>query len=216
MSKRRFMCLTFAVMFCLCAMKWKAQGDVAFPEYHHNIRGASFDLTVSETGNALELVIKPAISGDYAYSFSLLSEDSELIITSADEHYSYKTGDEIKVSFDCALPEPDETMNYSLKASFTPTVTSSTPQEDIVSTDNSPSNSSSSCGLYITPAFADIVEPPYYGDRREGRIELEEEYVERYVPREFSADVKITNVDGVANIEITNTYEPPFEEYSYY
>ena len=222
MSKRRFIYLIFVVMFGLCAVRWKAQGDVPNIPEIHNIRGASFDLTVSDTGGALELIIKPATSGDYAYSFSLVSGDSEITAASAAGYCSYKTGEEIKASFDCALPDLGETIRYSVKANFIPNNTSptisgdktgsgdvkinevETESKDIVGTNHSSSNNGGSCGLYVVPAAADVVFPP------------EPERVERYVSRDFSAKAEVTNMNGTAYVDITEIYNPPFEEYSYY
>lgn len=212
MSKRRFICLIFVVMFGLCAIKWNAQGDVAIPQDYHNIRGASFDLTVSDTGSALELTIKPATSGDYSYSFSLVSGDTELTVASKDSYFYYKAGKLIKASFDCALPEPDKILRYSVKASFTPNDTPPADDKDkiisgdIVSKDKPSPNNGGSCGLYVMPAAADLADPYNY----------RHDVVERMVPREFSAKAEVRNVKGTAYVEITETYEPPFEEYSYY
>lgn len=178
MSKRSLMCLVFTIMLVLCIFKWRAGADV--PDYRifvRDVAGADFNLSVSkETENALELKMIPLTSGDYSYTFSLVSRDYEDVMLSSRDYYSY--GDEdLKVIFVYERPEAGETLYYTIRADFIPESRYSTRTGEITRSDTE----NSSCGSSSSSSSI-----------REERI--------NFLPAEFSASAKIYNVNGVTYV----------------
>ncbi|MBQ7220276.1 MAG: hypothetical protein IJS28_04775 [Synergistaceae bacterium] len=119
MRKSSYAAFMFAVMLVMCIIRWTAQADVADPEiFIRDVPGASFDLTASE--NALELTITPQTSGDFRYSFVLISGDTKHAEKLDSGYYSYGRSGDITASFVYGVPEEGEVMHYEINASFFP------------------------------------------------------------------------------------------------
>ncbi len=178
MSRRSFLGLMFGVMFVLCAVKWTATADVIDNRiFRRNEQGASFDLTTSK--GALELTITPQVTGNYEYSFSRLTGNTERIEDTSKDFYVYAEGKEITAKFSYATPADGGIIHYVVRASFVPRFREKT--EDI----NKYKTDENSCGMNPAPyAEHEDVTKVYFLDAG------------------FTASADVSNVNSVIYVNI--------------
>lgn len=182
-SRSSFALLVASVMLAVFVLGRQADSDsIGVHIFRREASCATFELSsYPEASNVLKLVITPFTSGDYSYSFSRVSGDSEYTEDHSEGYHKHSIRSDVRAYFTCDVPEDGGEIQYTARASFVPDFRHN---EKVASSDSYTTENSYLCGFGHDTS-------PYHNV-----------YMLHYVSADFSASVSVSNLNGTTYITI--------------